>query len=154
MPHEMCKWKLIHKETYKCRKGAKEKKKTRSRWWWKKWRGRSDGAEKLGKWGLGVRVHTDDDDQRDETIVSDDLRFSHCPCRPLLQALARRSIFRGLRSLWTLTLRLQRNPWRHWNFPPFFFSPSKMVYLVETINPNYSRCVVYVARLVGLPWLF
>ena len=30
MPHEMCKWKLIHKETYKCRKGAKEKKKEKT----------------------------------------------------------------------------------------------------------------------------
>lgn len=70
-------------------------------------RSESNGAKKLGKLGFGVRVHTDDDDQRDEAVVGDDLCFFHGPIRPLLHALTRCSLLRTLRPLRALPFRLQ-----------------------------------------------
>lgn len=52
----------------------------------KKLRG-SDGAEELIKLGLGVRVHADDDDKRNEPIVSDDFSLFHGPSAPLFQTI-------------------------------------------------------------------
>lgn len=48
---------------------------------------RSHGAEELIELGLGVRVHADDDDKRNEAIVSDDFSLFDGPSAPLFQTI-------------------------------------------------------------------
>ena len=71
-----------------------------------------DGAEELGEGGLGVGVHTDDDDEGDEAVVGHDLGLLHGPGRPLLRALAVPAVG-APGALSGLPLPLQRNPRRH-----------------------------------------
>jgi hypothetical protein len=47
----------------------------------------SDRAKKLGDVWLGVRVHANNDDQRNESVVGDDLGLLHGLGAPLLEAL-------------------------------------------------------------------
>lgn len=74
---------------------------------------RSDGAEELGEVGFGLRVHADDDDQRNEAVVSDDLGLLHSPGAPLLQILGHRFLLRRGLFATGLALGLQGNLRRH-----------------------------------------
>lgn len=50
--------------------------------------------------GFGLGVHADDDDQRNETIVCDDLGLLQGPSAPLLEALTNGFfLFRALQGL-------------------------------------------------------
>ena len=75
---------------------------------------RSGRAEKLGDVGLGVGVHANNDDHRNESVVGDDLGLLHGPGAPLLEALCHGFlIFSSYKPLEPLPLTL-----------PFFFSVS------------------------------
>lgn len=92
---------------------------------------RSDGGEELGDGGLGVGVHADDDDERDEAVVRRHLRRLHRPGGPLLDE-AHRGLRRGgvllgrggvsNRPALALGLRLQRRTRRHGDSSPPDFS--------------------------------
>ena len=89
---------------------------------------RSDGGEELGDGGLGLRVHADDDDERDEAVVRRHLGRLHRPRGPLLDEPHRGRrpgglpVGRGrggvLPPALALGLRLQRRTRRHGADPP------------------------------------
>lgn len=54
--------------------------------------------------GLGLGVHADNYDQRNEAVVGDDLGLLHSPGAPLLEALCRGLLLR--RALGPLAARL------------------------------------------------
>lgn len=65
-----------------------------------------DGVHELEGVGFGRGAHAEDDDERDEAVVGDDLRLLHRPRAPLLHAPSPpRSPLRSL--------PLRRNPRRH-----------------------------------------
>ncbi|RRT77597.1 hypothetical protein B296_00012973 [Ensete ventricosum] len=80
----------------------------------------SDGAEELIELGFGLRVHTDDDDEGDETVVGDHLGLLHRPSAPLLHALGRRRpLLRSLGSLPGLPFPFERSLGSHGSSRPF-----------------------------------
>lgn len=71
----------------------------------------SNGAKKLGKLRLRLRVHADDDDEGNEAIVGDHLGLLQGPVGPLLEALQLGSLLP--RPLPGPPLPLPRSPHRH-----------------------------------------
>jgi len=83
----------------------------------------SERTKELMNLWFRLRVHSNDNNHRNESIVSDNFGLFKWPCAPFFEILWRWFLFHAFCSLAAAALAfcLQRNPRRHWLFFSFIF---------------------------------